>query len=819
VRQTDGVIDVDAVLSRLTIEDKIALVSGADAWHTATLDGVPPMRCSDGPAGVRGTSWQGPASASFPCGTALGATFDPALVEQVGRALGREARSKSAHVVLAPTVNLHRTPIGGRNFECMSEDPLLTSRITVGYVRGLQSERVAACIKHFVGNDTEFERMTISSDIDEVTLREVYLAPFEAAVAPLAGGGAAIRSIMTGYNRLDGVFCSEHETLLRRILRDEWGFDGVLVSDWYGTHSTAPALEAGLDLEMPGVTRFRGEALARAIAAGEVGVERLDESARRLLALISWTGAGDGDGSETTDDAPETRAVIRAAATAATVLLRNDGVLPLAPAARVALIGPNAVRPQFQGGGSARVRPHAPVGIVAALEGRGVDLTVEQGCSIDKRLPVLHGDFAVIYSGADGATAEAAMDALSIMVMDDPAEGIAQTEFGASVSGSFVPDRSGDWEFGMTAVGSAVLRVDGEVVVDLSVPQTGGAFFGVGSPELRATVALSAGVPCEVEVDYPIAVADNLRAVEVGAAPVPVGDGIAAAAAIAAAADVAVVVVGTNPDWETEGEDRTTMDLPGDQDALVAAVAAANPRTIVVVNAGSPVAMPWADDVAAVLQVWFPGEELGNSLCDVLFGDADPGGRLPVTVPYRLADTPAFPYYPGAEPAPGDFRRAVYGEGLLIGHRWYDATGVEPRFPFGHGLSYATFELGEPATSTGGDGAVTGGDGAVTVSVPVRNTSERPGTEVVQVYVEPVPARAGRPVRTLRGFAKMALAPGEAGVAVVTLDRRAFAEWDPSSSSWVTVPGDHVIHLGRSSRDLPRSITVTVSVTVSSPEA
>ena len=258
-------IDVGSVMRALTLEEKVTLLAGHDAWHTVTLPGVPPLRFSDGPAGVRGTSWQGPASASFPCGTALGATFDPALVEEVGRALGREAHSKGAHVLLGPTVNLHRTPVGGRNFECMSEDPHLTARLAVGYVRGVQAEGVAACIKHFVANDTEFERMTISSEVDERTLRELYLVPFEAAVAPVADGGAGVRVVMSSYNRVNGTFASEHGSLLRGVLRDEWGFGGVVVSDWFGTHSAAASLEAGLDLEMPGPPRCRGEALLDAV--------------------------------------------------------------------------------------------------------------------------------------------------------------------------------------------------------------------------------------------------------------------------------------------------------------------------------------------------------------------------------------------------------------------------------------------------------------------------------------------------------------------------------------------------------------------------
>ena len=778
-------IDVDAVLAALTLEQKVTLLAGHDNWHTHELPGVPRLRCSDGPAGVRGTSWTGPASASFPCGTALGATFDPALVEDVGRALGREARSKGAHLLLAPTVNLHRTPIGGRNFECMSEDPELTATIATAYVRGVQAERVACCIKHFVANDTEFERHTISSEVDAVTLREAYLVPFERAVAPVAEGGANVRSLMSSYNRINGTHASEHPELLRRVLREDWGFDGAVVSDWFGTHTAAESLEASLDLEMPGPPRARGAALLAAVQEGRTTEARVDESVRRLLELMNWAGVGDGDGSEGTEDSPQTRAVIRRAAIAATVLLKNDGVLPLAADATIALLGPNSDRGQVQGGGSARVRPNQAIMPLAALQARGIALVHEPGCRIEKRLPAMRGEFTVEYSDVKGGVALAEADRIGFTWMDSPADGIDQASMGARVTGQFVPHTDGDWHVSMTAVGSAVLRLDGQVLVDLSTPQSGGFFFGLGSPEVRATVACRAGVPMEVDVTVAVEERAQLRGLIVGAAPADAGDTIAAAVEAARTAHTAVVVVGTNADWETEGEDRTFLGLPGAQDELIRRVAAVNPRTVVVVNAGSPVSMPWLDDVAAVLQVWFPGEEMGEALADVLLGVAEPGGRLPITFPRRLEDTPAFAHYPGSE------GRTLYGERLLIGHRWYDATGVQPLFPFGHGLGYTEWELGEVALE--------GSSGGATISVAAHNTGGRPGSTVVQVYVEePAPAD-GRPLRTLRGFARLAGGAGETASATITLPARAFQQWDEGSRGWVTAPGDYRVLAGFSS--------------------
>ena len=777
--------EADALVGDLTLQQKVALLAGHDNWHTEELPGVPAMRVSDGPAGVRGTSWTGPASASFPCGTALGATFDPELVEAVGEALAVEARSKGAHMVLAPTVNLHRTPIGGRNFECFSEDPLLTSRIANAYIRGVQKHRIACCVKHFVANDTEFERHTISSEVDEVTLRELYLPPFEMAVR------SGVRAVMSAYNRINGVYASEHTELLRGVLRDEFGFDGVVISDWYGTHSAAQSLEAGLDLEMPGPPRERGSALLAAVLAGETNEARVDESVRRLLALFDWAGVGENDAEERTDDSDATREVIRRAAIAGMVLLRNEGgVLPLAVNEHIALLGPNAERGQVQGGGSARVRPNRPSMPLAALQARGVTVVHEPGCHIDKRLRAMRGDFNVRYNGVDGETADATTDRLSFIWLEKPAPNIDHSAFGVSIEGSFTPDVTGDWSVALTAVGSAILRIDGEIVVDLSMPQTGGAFFGLGSQEIVATLSCEAGVARHVQVEVAFEERAQLRGLLVGARAPVIDDAMARAVEAARdTAGVAVVVVGTNADWETEGEDRDTMDLPGEQDELIRRVAAVNPRTVVVINAGSPVAMPWLHDVSAVLQVWFPGEEFGEALADVLLGVAEPGGRLPITIPRRLEDSPAFAHHPGRD------GRAVYGEGLLIGQRWYDARGILPAFSFGHGLGYTTWKLGTAHVV----GDITKG---IQIRVPVRNVGDRAGSTVVQCYVEPATAVDGRPLRTLQGFAKVSAAAGATANAIIELDTRAFSRWDVATHDWVVAAGDYAIMLGWSAAEL-----------------
>jgi beta-glucosidase len=775
----------DERISLLTLEQKVAMLTGADSWHTVGYDDppIPTIRMSDGPAGVRGTSRSGPASASFPCGAALGATFDPALIFELAQALGREAHSKNVHVLLAPTVNLHRTPIGGRNFECISEDPVLTSGIAVAYLSGVQHTGVAACIKHFAANDTEYQRMSISSEVDETTLREAYLVPFEDAVA------AGVRVIMSAYNRLNGTFCSEHPWLLTDVLRDEWGFDGIVISDWFGCHSAGPSLTAGLDIEMPGPPIARGGKLVAAVDSGEASEADVDRSIERILALAEWVGAA---GSATTEEAAtddETRDVIRRTAIASMVLLKNErSALPLsAGARRIALIGPNAEFGQPQGGGSAEVRVEQVRGPLDALRARGLDVTFERGGRIEKFIAPLTGRFDVEYRDDDGHSLTTTASRTKWFWDQPPSNEFSGSQFGARVRGSLTPDDSGAWEFGANAVGPLTLRLDGETLIDIPAGEHGGTFYGLGSHEHRATIELEAGRAYEIDVDYPVVPDQLIRGMSFGARTVETGDPIARAVEAAASADVAVVVVGTSAEFESEGEDRTTMSLPGEQDALVAAVVAANPNTVVVLNCGSPVTMPWLDDVPAVLQIWFPGQELGEALADVLTGAAEPGGRLPTTFPRDLAETPAAPFYPGTDGT------AVYGEGLLIGHRWYDRNDVEPLFPFGHGLGYTTMTIA-PAGVDGGLGS------SVTVSVDVTNTGERGGSEVVQVYVEQPGDDPARPVRQLAAFQRVEVDAGVTAHADIVVPARAFRRW--SADGWIVPAGEHRILVGRSSRSL-----------------
>jgi beta-glucosidase len=788
----------DVPLERLT-----AAVAGRDLWNTPGLPdhGLAPLRVTDGPNGARGPRWTGVPSACFPCGTALGATWDPQLVERVGRAIGQEARTKGAHVLLAPTVNLHRHPLAGRNFECYSEDPTLTAMLAVGFVRGVQSEGVGVTVKHFVANDSEFERMTISSEVPEHVLRELYLVPFEAAVRE---GGAW--GVMTAYNRLNGTYCSEHAWLLETVLRGEWGFDGFVISDWFGTHSTAPAAEAGLDLEMPGPPKWFGAPLADAVTNGTVERATVERMVERLKVLADRTGASDGvgGGEPGSVDDPAHRALIREAAAASFVLLKNDGAtLPLERSAltKVALIGTAADAKWIMGGGSASLDPLPIVtprrGITEALG--DVEVAYARGPAATHTVPVLD-DSAL----ADRLTLElfASTDlsgepvqrstprAARVLWLGDVHPEIAAGGFSARATGIVRTDDGGPWTFGLTATAPCRVILDGEILLDAwDEREPGTTFFGFGSKEIRADRDLAARTDHDLVVEFSCPRHVGVSGFELGAVPVISTSALDDAVATAAAADVAIVVVGTGPTLDCEGQDRPDMHLPGEQDAMVAAVAAAQPNTVVCVNAGSPVTMDWADAVPAILQCWLPGEEWGHALADVLFGDRAPGGRLPTTFPVRVEDAPSHATYPGADGT------VEYADGLLMGYRGYDRAGTEPRFCFGHGLTYTTFEYGELTV-----------DGR-RVQVEVTNTGARDGEEVVQLYVRRVDAPADRPERELRRFAKVAVTAGATRTLTFELDDRCFSEWH--DGGWSVPDASWEVHVGRSSRDLRVSGAIT----------
>ncbi|MCU1428136.1 MAG: glycoside hydrolase, family 3 domain protein, partial [Actinomycetia bacterium] len=731
-------------------------------------------------------------------------------------------RDKRAQVLLAPTVNLHRHPLAGRNFECYSEDPFLSARMAVAYIEGVQSRGVGACVKHFVANDQEFERMTISSEVDERVLHELYLVPFEAAVLE-----ANAWALMTAYNRVYGTYCSEHRWLIDDVLKTDWAFDGLVMSDWFGTHSTTLAANAGLDLEMPGPPQWLGEKLVAAVRSGEVDEAILDDKVRRALRLRDRVGLGaastsavtatatadDGDDQEEGSiDDPQRRAVARRAAAGAFVLLRNESLLPFHQAnlGTLAVIGPNADIAMVQGGGSASVTPHASVSPLAGLRRHapeGTTVRFERGTSISKRTPTLgarnlDGDLTISYfEGRErqGEPVFAEQVRSGYFVWLGRFSRSVPDNFSARVTGTFVADEPGAWTFSLVQAGRARLLLDDEVLVDNWKPAgRSDAFFGFGSSEATATVELAAGEKHTITVEF-VPASPGMGGLMIGCrAPEP-PDLEDRAVALARDADSVVLVVGTDAEWESEGHDRESMQLPGAQEQLIYRVLDVNPRTVVVVNAASPIEMEWAERAAAVMQVWFPGEEFGNALADVLLGTLSPSGRLPTTIPFRLEDTPAYGYYPGAD------GKAEYGEGLLMGYRWYDTRDVEPRYAFGHGLTYGAFDYGEPRVST-----TTFRDGdRIEITLPITNRGARAAAEVVQCYVHDVESTVERPQQELKAFAKVTVEPGETVSVSLVLDRRAFAYWDKAARDWLVDPGEFEVRVGASSRDIRHTVVLT----------
>lgn len=805
--------EVERLVDQMTLDEQVSLLSGEDFWSLPAIPrlGIGKLRVTDGPNGARGggSLVGGIKSAAFPVGIALGATWDVELVEEIGAELAREVRSKGAHVLLAPTVNIHRSVTNGRNFECYSEDPELAAAIAVAYIRGLQGEGVAATIKHFAGNESEIERTTVDSLVDERALREVYLRPFEAAVKE-----AGTWAVMSSYNRLNGTYTAESGWLLTDVLRGDWGFDGAVMSDWFGSRSMAPTVNAGLDIEMPGPPRDRGAALVAAVEAGEIDRDMVRERAHNVLRLMERTGALHDQSAhqERADDRPAARELIRRAGAAGIVLLKNDGILPLAPPkGAIAVIGPNAQVPQIMGGGSAQLNPHYAVspwgGLVARLGESG--LVHERGCTNHRWEPLWTGDLTVAFFadrdfGKKPAHVERMSAATAFWIPPIADSKVPADGFGARITGTYTAERDGIHRFGVAAAGYARLFVDGSLVANAwdDAWIKGRTFFEEGCDEVVGEIELASGRTVEVVVEFASKRADNLRfsAIRVGIGR-PLGDAdIKGAARAAARAETALVFVGRSGEWDTEGSDLEGIALPGRQDELIAAVLKANPRTVVVLQTGGPVEMPWIAEAPAVVQAWYPGQECGNAIADVLFGDAEPGGRLPQTFPVRWQDNPTWSQDPKIYP--GVDGKVRYEEGVFIGYRHYDRIGTEPLFPFGHGLGYTSFGL------AGLD--VIGRPDGVRLTVELTNTGMRRGGTVVQIYVGDTQSSVERPARELKAFMKATLDAGETRKLTFNLPPRAFAYFDTNARYWRIEEGDFRIWAGFSATDLRESVVISM---------
>ncbi|MFE3985921.1 beta-glucosidase [Nocardia tengchongensis] len=781
---------IDDLLAKLDLPAKIRLISGAGFFRFAGDEsiGLAEMPVSDGPSGVRGEQWdERDPSVSLPSGTALAATWDRDLLTDIGALIAAEARRKDVYAVLGPTINLHRSPLGGRHFECFSEDPMLTAEIADAYVRAVQAHGVSACPKHYVANDSETERFTADVVADERTLRELYLYPFERSVE------AGAWMVMAAYNSVNGATMTEND-LLDEPLKGEWGFDGVVVSDWTAVRSTAGAAK-GNDLAMPGPWELWGAPLEQAVRDGQVPESAIDDKVRRILRFAERVGALRGTPTPVPAFGDEAaRQLVREAASLAMVLATNDGTLPLREPARVALLGSAAAEPRFMGGGSATV---IPTHTTSPLQGLSEVLPVVYTPGVhlsENMIPVpldlvtdpetAEPGLRLRYLDGDTVLASEHRGAGSLMLFGNPNAVQAKT---IELRGRLRADMAGEWRIGFAGVGALSLTLDGEQVLDETVLPDGAdpVEMLLNPPQRFVTRTLAEGE--EVDVLVRMAPGGGFPAMGITCA---VGrprrsddEEFAAAIELACTSDVAVVVVGTTEQIESEGFDRTTLRLPGRQDELVAAVAAANPRTVVVVNSGSPVEMPWRDDVAAVLLTWFPGQEFGSALADVLTGTAEPGGRLPTTWPKTIDDVPVLNTKPEPDHA------LPYSEGIHIGYRAWLKSGVAPAYPFGHGLGYTTWELDELTVS------------GRTATVTVRNTGARAGRQVVQAYLSRPDSAVDRPVHWLAGFAVVEAGAGESVTATVELPKRSFEHW--TEQGWVVEPGSFTLHVGTSVSALP----------------
>ncbi|SCN70577.1 related to beta-glucosidase [Fusarium fujikuroi] len=823
----------------MTLEEKVLLLTGEDLWRTNAVPrlGVSRIKTSDGPVGVRGGIFtDGVSAASAPTGVSLAATWDLSDIRDVCSVLIHEAKSKEVDVLLGPTGNnqasarsmfitrfllftvcIPRTPLGGRNFEAYSEDPYLTGKIAGEFINRLQDAGIGACIKHLAANDQETRRFFIDEKIPDRALREIALQPFQIAIRD-----SNPWTVMTAYNKINGTFCSAHEFLIQDVLRKEWGWDGLVMSDWFGTNSVVPSVRAGLDLEMPGPVRRRGKHLIDAYQKGLVDLSFIDASASRVLELA--------------DGLPEHRAIFRRAGAEGIVLLKNSAkLLPLSNLGekRIAILGPNALRSVATGGGSSNLAPHYRTTPYESIKSEitakfpTAKVQTHAGILTHRYIPLV--DPAVMTNPETGKPGfqlslfrNMNHSGQPFMVEHRPSSNLVcydglppelTTGDRYSYRGRTIlkPKTTGLHEFSVSSCGPGRLMLDGQVIITIErhwwSPKSS-LFMSYGSPEERVKIYMEAGREYELLLEsisrepkpYNFDYMAELEREEVqdggrigfmenpGDLDKFFQDGVD----IARDSDIAIVVVGKDHEWETETSDMVSMDLPGRSNEFVSAVASVNPNTIVVNQTGSPITMPWEDEVSAIVQAWYQGQEQGNCLADVLLGTVNPSGKLPITFPKRIEDTPPYDNYPGENDV------VYYGEGIYAGYRFYDHRKIEPLFPFGAGLSYTTFEYGNMLISSHEYHEEVG----IEVEVDVTNTGSRDGKEIVQFYVGQINPRLHRPVRELKGWDKVFVRVGQTVTARMKIDKVSLSYWDDGVNKWVVEKdSEYRVTAAKDSRD------------------
>jgi beta-glucosidase len=808
---------VTNLLGQLTLDEKLSLLSGQDRCVMPPIPRLhlPPMRMADAAAGVRGIddSNNGPAT-QFTCGVMMASTWDPELLTHVAAAIGEEARNKKAgtQILLGPAVNIQRSPLGGRNGEYYSEDPFLAARLAVGYIQGMQGEGTAACIKHFACNNEEVDRSKVNVLVGERALREIYLPAFEAGVEE-----GHVWCVMSSYNLVNGFHSSANHYLLTDVLKQGWGFDGMVMSDWGGVHAVAPTLNAGNDVEMPGPPRqLKPEAVKAALQSGQLTQATIDDAVRRTLRTMVRTGLLDGPWhtDPSVVNSPAHQKIARQIAEQGIVLLKNqDNILPLdgTKIHTIALLGAAATDMQYGSRGSPDVVPFytiSPVAGITSRAGSGIRIVSVAPGRDEQRHAIPTSAFTPASGSAPyGLTAEyfsnSNLEGTPAGTRLEPGinaewkdktsmkiHGINQHHFSVRWTGTLTAPETGRYEISFGADDGCRLFIDNKPVID----------HWVSDPEMQiAEVDLVAGHPYPFRAEYFQSGGKSFAHLDW---QLPRINHVAAEVAAAKGADVAIVFVSTAK-TEGEGHDRPSMTLPDEQDALVQQVIAANPHTIVVLNNGTPVTMPWVDQVPGLLETWFPGEEAGHAIASILFGDVNPSGKLPTTLGAHREDYPDYGNFPG--------RNGVvnYREGIYVGYRHFDKENIAPLFPFGYGLSYTTFDYGPIQLSS----PTLAPDGKLSVSLPIRNTGAREGREVVELYLHDPAPKIDKPVRELKGFAKIDLAPGEMKTVTLQLTPRDFAYFDVPGKQWKADAGDYEIQVGASSRDLRQKATVHLSAT------
>lgn len=812
-------IDVEKTLAQLTLAEKIGLISGIDFWHTYQVErlGVPSIRVSDGPNGIRGTKFStGAPSACFPCGTGLASTFNKELLHQAGELMAEEAKHKSAHVILGPTTNMQRGPLGGRGFESFSEDPYLAGIASASIINGIQDKDIAATIKHFVGNDLEHERNSSDSIITERALREIYLEPFRLAVKH-----ADPKAFMTGYNKVNGEHVSQSHHILQEVLREEWGFDGLVMSDWFGTYTAKESLTNGLNLEMPGPSGMRTvRNITHMVDSRELHIKYVDDSVRRVLQLVKWcakAGLEENGPEDSDNNTAETRALLNQIATESVVLLKNENsVLPLKKDESIAVIGPNAKFAAYCGGGSAALTSYyitTPFDSITKKLGKEPQYAV--GCHAHSQLPPLAanswakspvtGEVGInvkIFSSeaAEKPVDEYNLDYSTITLLDYDHPKLKDKTFWSDITSDITPPESGDYEFSLTVSGTAQLFVDGKLVVDNKNGQVAGdSFFGSGTIEVKNAIHLDANKTHRVLVKFGSRSTSKLPGVNFSGGGVLVGlskviDGkeeIQKAVALAKSVDKVVLLIGLNGEWESESFDRPNMELPFLTNDLVEAVLDANPNTVIVNQSGTPVEFPWLKKASTLVHAWYGGSEGGNAIANVLFGDANPSGKLSLSWPFKNADNPAYLNFKTVR------GRVLYGEDIYIGYRFYEKLQRRVAFPFGYGLSYTTFKYSNLTV------AVNEEKNSLTASVTVENTGSTDGADTVQLYISPKNPEVDRPIKELKGFEKVFVKAGEKAVVDFQLSLKdSTSYFDELNGQWSIEKGFYEVQVGKSSDDI-----------------